>query len=55
VTVYVVAVGDAWAGITLYGPFDSVEDAHEWINDDQDVRNGTWNVVPLFPAPPYTV
>jgi hypothetical protein len=40
--IFIVAVGDPWDGIVLYGPFDNFDDAHDWADT---TINESWNVV----------
>jgi hypothetical protein len=43
-----VAVGDAFDGLSFYGPFEDAEAAGEWA--ELAARNATWNVVVLQPV-----
>lgn len=40
---YVIVAGDAFNGLTLYGPWEFMEDAHEWAENTQD----HWDCVKL--------
>ena len=42
---WIVAIGDAFDGITLYGPFDECEDATEWADNHTEDRE--WTVVQI--------
>lgn len=42
---FVVSVGNPFDGLTLYGPFDSSEEANEWVGDE--ARKEEWVVVPV--------
>jgi len=43
---FVVAVGNPFDGISLFGSFDTAEAANEWA--DREVRNETWWVMSLL-------
>lgn len=50
---WVVAVGHAFTGITLYGPFDSHEEAQTWHDDtgfaeDSPFDDGPTSIVPVY-------
>lgn len=50
---YVVAVGHAFGGIVLYGPFDSLQEAQAWHDDlgfaeDSPFDDGPTEIVPVF-------
>jgi hypothetical protein len=49
-TTYVVVAGNFARGHTLYGPFGTVEAAHEWANDPlrAEETRAEFRVVPLF-------
>ena len=46
---YAVAIGHAFDGITMYGPFQSYDEAHTFAErvDDDD-----WHIVPLWQSYP---
>jgi hypothetical protein len=44
---YVIAVGNVFDGIGLYGPFDFADQANEYA--DLEFRGQEWNVVPVEP------
>lgn len=45
---YVLAIGDPFDGIDLYGPFDDPEDADTWAQDHGDGQ--AWTIVKLYEA-----
>lgn len=45
-TACVVAIGNPFDGIVMYGPFDTTDDANEWA--DHEVSNDTWWVMSLM-------
>lgn len=45
---YVVAVGNAFDGMSLFGPFDSTDDASDWAGTN--LRNEEWLVVSILEA-----
>lgn len=45
-TKYVAAIGNAFDGINLYGPFDTVEDAAAFAEINTPDYSD-WNIVPL--------
>lgn len=42
-----VAVGNAFDGMTFYGPFEDDHEAFEWA--DQNIVGEEWHTVPLEP------
>jgi hypothetical protein len=42
---YIVAAGDAFSGMHLYGPFESGSDAAEWASEDDNLRGNNWEIV----------
>jgi hypothetical protein len=44
----IVAVGNSFDGLTLYGPFKSVEEANEWADTLRSSEE--WTVVPVHQA-----
>lgn len=43
---YVVYIGDAFNGATLYGPFDDAEEATQWAEANE--QDSDWHVVKLI-------
>ena len=44
---YVIAFGNAFDGIRLYGPFDTFEDADQFAQTD---RNAEWVIAEINPV-----
>lgn len=40
---FVVALGDPFEGIKLFGPFDTAEDAENWA--ETEVKDESWSLV----------
>lgn len=50
---WVVSVGSPYSGITLYGPFDSLEEAQTWHDDsgfaeDSPFDDGPTEIIPVY-------
>ncbi len=50
---YVVAVGHAFDGINLFGPFESLEEALDWrsntgLDEDSPFDDGPAHVIPVY-------